>query len=39
MEAAMKVMITGMMAVASKGNKYLENNRNIYINKYFYIFI
>jgi hypothetical protein len=38
-EAAVKVVITGVMVVASEGSKYLENDRNIRINRYFYIFI
>jgi hypothetical protein len=38
-EAAVKVVIIGVMAVASKGSEYLENDRNIRINRYFYIFI
>jgi hypothetical protein len=33
------VVITGIMAVANEGSKHLENDRNIRINGYFYIFI
>jgi hypothetical protein len=39
-KVAMRVMkITGVITIISKGSKHLENDRNIRINDYFYIFI